>query len=616
MKKITQIGMLVIACLFISAIAISQSNSTIADIATERTYVAADRMAQPAPIPLKGGKGLLFENGPIVTDPGGGPGGADYSLLENPPFTVWGYAVYNSGGYRLADDFEITGTAWDIDSIIVYGYQTNSPTTSSFTGFYIQIWDGDPSAGGTVIWGDLTTNVLDDTYWSNCYRGSDLTNSQRPVMRIVTYVSGLTLDPSTYWIDYTLEGSLSSGPWGPPVTIWGTYDTGDGMQYTGTWALLDNGGYTQGVPFEIWGPSAVLEPPTNLACTVTNQDVHLTWDPPISNIEELIYDDGVPTGSYSYVGYTMASQMSPLAPCKILVLKYYTTVGDTTGDLSFEPRVFDWAGTMPGTTILYETTADAVEDDWLEVDISAHNITVTDDFMVGFGSTQGNVYMGYNTTDNGRSWDWDGTNWAQWNETYFLRAIVEYSKGDIVELSPVKVVPIANIPPDMMVEHKRDVSVEHSNPPVPNLGSRALLGYNAYRDVTKVNSSIITDLFYDDLDVEPGTYDYTVTAVYDEGESEPSNICEAHIAGVSVNEIGRQTIQFYPNPASGFINVKSDFNITNVEVLSFTGKTVYTNPTIDSKNARINVSNLSSGVYLMKVTTTKEILTRKITVTR
>ncbi|MBC8315887.1 MAG: T9SS type A sorting domain-containing protein, partial [Bacteroidetes bacterium] len=67
---------------------------------------------------------------------------------------------------------------------------------------------------------------------------------------------------------------------------------------------------------------------------------------------------------------------------------------------------------------------------------------------------------------------------------------------------------------------------------------------------------------------------------------------------------------------SGFINVKSDFNITSIELLSFTGKTVYTNSTIDSKTARINISNLSSGVYLMKVTTTKEILTRKITVTR
>ena len=613
MKKITQIGMLAIACLFISAIAISQSNSTIADIATEKTYVA-DRLTPPAQIPPKGTRGLLFENGPIVTDPGGGPGGSDYSLLENPPFTVWGYAVYNSGGYRLADDFEITGTAWDVDSIIVYGYQTNSPTTSTFTGFYIQIWDGDPSAGGTVIWGDLTTNVLDDTYWSNCYRGSDLTNSQRPVMRIVTYVTGLTLDPGIYWIDYTLEGSGTSGPWGPPVTIWGTYDTGDGMQYTGTWALLDNGGYTQGVPFEIWGPSAViLEPPTNLACTVTDQDVHLTWDAPVANIEELIYDDDNPTGSYSYVGYTMASQMSPAAPCTILVLKYYTTVSGTA--IAFEPRVFNWDGTQPGNTILYETTADGIDSDWLEIDISALNITVDGDFMVGFGSIEADVYMGYNTTDNGRAWDWDGTTWAQWNETYFLRAIVEYAKGDIVELSPVNTSPVNNISPDMMVEHQRGVSVKHANPPVPSLGNRALLGYNAYRDVTKVNSSIITDLFYDDLEVEPGTYDYTVTAVYDEGESEPSNVCEAHIAGVSVNEIGRQTIQFYPNPASGFINVKSDFNITSIELLSFTGKTVYTNPTIDAETARINVSKLSSGVYLMKVTTTKEIFTRKITVT-
>ncbi len=167
-----------------------------------------------------------------------------------------------------------------------------------------------------------------------------------------------------------------------------------------------------------------------------------------------------------------------------------------------------------------------------------------------------------------------------------------------------------------MVEHPRGVSVAHTNPPVPCFGNRALLGYNAYRDATKVNSSVITDLFYDDLDVTPGYYDYTVTAVYDEGESEPSNVCEAQIIGVSVDERGQQTIQIYPNPASGFINVKSDFNITNIEVLSFRGQTVYTNPTIDSKITRINISDLPSGVYLMRVTTTKAILSRKITVIR
>jgi hypothetical protein len=46
------------------------------------------------------------------------------------------------------------------------------------------------------------------------------------------------------------------------------------------------------------------------------------------------------------------------------------------------------------------------------------------------------MYDGYNTpsygydpVDNGRAWDYDGTGWAPWNETYFMRAIVSTGLG-------------------------------------------------------------------------------------------------------------------------------------------------------------------------------------------
>jgi len=622
MKKFTQIGMMIMTTLFMSSVAFSQFNPTSADLGVGMTYTSAE-LTNITPVTPSDSKGMLYNNGPLVTHPGGGPGGSDYSLLEAPN-TTWGFGVQVASGNRLADDFDVPAGGWDIDSIIVFAYQSFSTTTSTFTAVNMRIWDGEPGAtGATVIWGDVATNIMTDTYWSNCYRGSTLTNTDRPVMRNVCTTTGLSLDEGTYWVDWQLDGTLTSGPWGPPITIPGQPETGNGIQYTttgGAWApALDNGsGLQQGLPFEIWGPSAaVLNPPTNLAATVDEQDVHLTWDPPASNIEELIYDDDTPSGSYSYVGYTMSSQMSPAGPCKILALKYYTTVTDPAV-AGFEPRVFNWAGTQPGTTILYETTADAVDGDWMEVDISAQNINVTDDFMVGFGSFQDGVYMGYNTTDNGRAWDYEAASatWASWNETYFIRAIVEYSKGDIVELLPVNASPKTNIAPEKMVEHSRGVSVQHSNPPTPSFGSRALLGYNAYRDVTKVNSSLITDLFYDDLDVDPGTYDYTVTAVYDEGESVPAGPVEVTIYGVSINELGRQAIQVYPNPASSTVNVTSDLDIRSIEVLSYSGQTIFNNQNVNARISRVNVSGLVDGVYFMRVTTTQDIRTVKIIVTR
>ncbi len=55
-----------------------------------------------------------------------------------------------------------------------------------------------------------------------------------------------------------------------------------------------------------------------------------------------------------------------------------------------------------------------------------------------------------------------------------------------------------------------------------------LLGYNVYRDGTMINLETVLETVYEDTEVVNGqTYQYFVTAIYDEGESDPSNIIEA-----------------------------------------------------------------------------------------
>ncbi|MCK9424081.1 MAG: carboxypeptidase regulatory-like domain-containing protein, partial [Bacteroidales bacterium] len=693
----------------------------------------------------RGTRGLLYDNGPFVTHPGGGPGGSDYSQLDNTQETSLGFGNNQAATIYVADDFAVTET-WNIDSLVFFGYQTNSSLTSTYTGVYVEIWNGDPSvAGSTIIWGDMTTNKIASTSWTNCYRGSDLVATNRPIMRYSASATGLTLPAGNYWVVWSATGSLSSGPWVPPITIPGQLVTGNAIQfYTGAWLPLADAGSlsAKGLPFQVFGnvsldpsiiyatdfedftagtkvacqnanwttwsnlpcgtedamistdfahsgvnsvkddgvndlilpmgnktagkykldfwiyipaghggyynilhnfnpsgtsewgvefyfedggtgqlhaagqiipypynhdqwflvsnvidldndlaevfvdgtsvyswqwsldpqtgnpgmnqisaadfysgagatgivnplyyfddvlykdisgPPPLFDPPRNLTATVTGPNVHLTWDPPGGGgtTEELIYDDGVPTDGYTYVGYTMSSHMSPSGPCKILTLKYYTTVADPA-NAGFEPRVFDWAGTEPGTTILYETTATAIDQAWTEVDISAQNIVVNGDFMVGYGSVNTTTYMGFNTTDNGRAWDYNNTagTWASWNETYFLRAVVEYTDGRIVELSPVNTPPGTKIPRINMVDHPRGAGIAHSVAPIPNFGQRALVGYNVYRDGTLLNPAPLTDLFFDDNGLTPGTYHFGVTAKYDEGESLPAGPIEVTI---------------------------------------------------------------------------------------
>lgn len=199
----------------------------------------------------------LFDNGPFVTHPGGGAGGADFSMVYS-PYQQNGYQA-NWPSWRITDDFVVSGDEdWTIESIRLFAYQSTSPTSPSpIKQAFIQIWDAAPNAGGTIIWGDVLTNRLISTSWTNCYRGTSLSQTNRPIMQVNCQTPGLTLDPGTYWIAYTFEGSPNYGSAAiVPVTVIGQPVTGNGY-YTfngGTsWSWLGTVVYQQGAPFTIFG---------------------------------------------------------------------------------------------------------------------------------------------------------------------------------------------------------------------------------------------------------------------------------------------------------------------------------------------------------------------------
>jgi hypothetical protein len=206
---------------------------------------------------------LLYDNGPLVTHPGGGTGGADASAVQTALLlSTYGFGHAISTGFRVADDFTVAAGGWLINQVTFFAYQTGSTTTSTINNVNLRIWDGDPSAGGSVIWGDTTTNVLATTQWSNIYRvlDTDLLGSSRPIMADTVTV-GTTLPAGTYWLDWQTGGTLSSGPWAPPISILGQTVTGNGLQYdptTATWGpAIDTGASAQqGFPFIIEGTGA------------------------------------------------------------------------------------------------------------------------------------------------------------------------------------------------------------------------------------------------------------------------------------------------------------------------------------------------------------------------
>lgn len=204
----------------------------------------------------------LYDNGPLVTHPGQGFNGADVSAIQTAMgANIAGYGVQLTGGNRLADDFIVPTGGWRLDAVTLFAFQNNSGTQSTITDVRLQIWNGPPdNANSQVVFGDLAANRLISSAWTGIYRAPDtnLAANNRPVMQCVVRIETF-LPPGTYWLDWTIGGTLTNGPWAPPVTRLGLPGTGNALQFfasTQTWMrAIDNGAgaWPDDLPFVLNG---------------------------------------------------------------------------------------------------------------------------------------------------------------------------------------------------------------------------------------------------------------------------------------------------------------------------------------------------------------------------
>ena len=158
----------------------SDARAEASDVATEA--YAGQALQDPGPaltpdVP----EAVLYDNGPLITHPTGGAGGAAASALQTAAgLTVFGFANSISGGFRIADDFTVPAGGWGLQTVRLFNYQTGSGNTSTINNINLQIWNGVPNAAGSVVvFGDATTNRLASSTWSNIYRtlDTDLVNT-------------------------------------------------------------------------------------------------------------------------------------------------------------------------------------------------------------------------------------------------------------------------------------------------------------------------------------------------------------------------------------------------------------------------------------------------------
>ena len=84
----------------------------------------------------------------------------------------------------------------------------------------------------------------------------------------------------------------------------------------------------------------------------------------------------------------------------------------------------------------------------------------------------------------------------------------------------------------------------------------------------------------------------------------------ANVAAVKGNTITSLTV--YPNPTNGLVTVSTDALVNGVSIVDLNGRTVKTANFAGVSEAQVNISDLSTGVYMMTISSDKGTTTKKI----
>ena len=126
--------------------------------------------------------------------------------------------------------------------------------------------------------------------------------------------------------------------------------------------------------------------------------------------------------------------------------------------------------------------------------------------------------------------------------------------------------------------------------------------YNVYQFEELLGSISNTEVDIYDL-ADNTEYCFTVTAIIEGVESEPSNeACETTLPGEGIVEL-TSAINVYPNPVNDKFVIETEEIVKEVVVYDVYGRQQDNKTTRQQGNLSVDVTNLNSGVYFMKVVT-------------
>jgi hypothetical protein len=136
--------------------------------------------------------------------------------------------------------------------------------------------------------------------------------------------------------------------------------------------------------------------------------------------------------------------------------------------------------------------------------------------------------------------------------------------------------------------------------------------YLVYRDNLLLAELQQTD--YLDEDLPNGRYTYYVKALYvDDCETLSYNVVKVAVEFTGIEKNDLSDIRVYPNPTTGQLRITNhESRIMNVEVFDLMGRQFVSNLKSQTSNLLMDLSNLPTGIYFIRIQTENNVITRKI----
>lgn len=128
--------------------------------------------------------------------------------------------------------------------------------------------------------------------------------------------------------------------------------------------------------------------------------------------------------------------------------------------------------------------------------------------------------------------------------------------------------------------------------------------YYAYNNEPfEMLEEVTSAAYVDSRELMDGDHYYYVTAVYNVGESDPSESVHTNNSITGINVLNSSTINVFPNPAINYIQIQSQENIQTIELMNLSGQLVQQYQP-GRNEFSLKVDHLDKGIYLLKIYTT------------